>query len=1240
MALDFRSGTFQKTYNTLEEISKQGNLTPDVTAEIIRKEGIRPEEFREANKKFKAFKNQPNVKALIERGIDPTEPTLLDAIFLAPTRYISSILGGTAEFVGTAADAGAEAALSDENYFKLKQTIDDVIPEKISETYNAVRDPYHGDGAIATAIELGTDIAALFFTANKAQQLGQVGLKLSKLEPRVVQQLNKLGRKSKLAVKGGALGVSTAVGTTVISDPRQNPVEYLYAAITQDEEALKKLDEFASNPDSPELSDYFNALIQNMALEGLIGAGLLASAPVIGKALASKHLNKIRSGVKTTATKLNSITEPLRKSKLGKKTAMYMTSRRGTDDVTLARAIARDNAVESAHKLATGYADELTELIKRDLSTKIQQNERYISDIINPALNGDEAAKNILRADSPDVANLTEEMRKIIDVEQTALSSYSGTSPELKAIIDDSKGVWLTRSFEFYENPTFRKELQNRIKQRKDMIDVDGNLDVEIIDNAAEFIANKLQKSKNDPYVQDALEELVGTTDKNVFYDMLEDAANKNFMKYNNKVLYKRKNVPIEIRELFGEIKDPAKNFAKSYVKLAQINAENKFQEQMALTLKGKFDEMVQEAMTKDPTLTKDLAENQVRRQSNMVDMSELGSKGLGSIIGGQKIAERAIKSPLQNVYADEAYAKLFEEGLNPRWADDVLKYWTAAKGLSQKVKTVYNPATHGKNVAGNMVMLGANGMLPMGESASKALESVAVSLGKKSNKELGKKLSEYSRLGLTNSNLGLGETKVNLKRIGQDVNDWLDRTTNDKRVVGKVVNGARRTDEWITNLYQAEDDLFKITHFEKTLNYLKDAYPDINEEALKEMAAQRTRDLMPNYNLVPTAIKLLRYAPTGDFVSFPAEMTRISKNLAKYTMQDLVSGNARMAEEGAKRLAGMTIIGAGPSIVMDTSMMVHNIDADEADNIEMAGPVYEVGSDKLFMSDINEDANGHKGVDYFNIGAWDPFNFIKAFGNNTHDLILMGTGMDPQKTNYEFNKTAAALMDQTIGPFLGASMLTEALFDLSNGKDYSNEPTTRGQLQEVSKQIFDIVDPGFYKWWENRKNYEQSGMTDYRSTIDPSSADVDAILGLKKQRADLTAGMYYNFGREFKKIRQSKYQVDEQLKSPNTSKEEIFDNFKDTQRIRLNAFRNIKDMIQLYKGMGFDLEDIANGISMNGEKSDISSQDLEALNAASKNMFVPYMPKETRESYANKEIVPWNEMYQGYQTLYGKGLD
>jgi len=111
-------------------------------------------------------------------------------------------------------------------------------------------------------------------------------------------------------------------------------------------------------------------------------------------------------------------------------------------------------------------------------------------------------------------------------------------------------------------------------------------------------------------------------------------------------------------------------------------------------------------------------------------------------------------------------------------------------------------------------------------------------------------------------------------------------------------------------------------------------------------------------------------------------------------------------------------------------------------------------------------------------------------------------------------------------------------------------------------------------------------------------------------------------------------------MNSPNvTDPEEYIKEFKDTQRVRLKGFRNVKDVVELYRKLGFNLEDIVQGISLD-ESFPVNEGKIEILEGAEANMFTPYLPDETMATYLNKAVVPWDRLIKGYSMLEGKRLD
>jgi hypothetical protein len=133
---------------------------------------------------------------------------------------------------------------------------------------------------------------------------------------------------------------------------------------------------------------------------------------------------------------------------------------------------------------------------------------------------------------------------------------------------------------------------------------------------------------------------------------------------------------------------------------------------------------------------------------------------------------------------------------------------------------------------------------------------------------------------------------------------------------------------------------------------------------------------------------------------------------------------------------------------------------------------------------------------------------------------------------------------------------------------------------------------------------------------------------------------MRYNLNPEFNKVTKAQSAMNDVMGKPNiTNPEKIMDSFKDVQKIRLDGFKNIRDVLELYQTLGLDTQDIIDEISID-ERRNVSKEKIDMMEAAQQNMFIPYMPKETLETEINKTPVPWDSMLKGYYMLEGKRLD
>src|SRR5690606_36126925 len=112
-------------------------------------------------------------------------------------------------------------------------------------------------------------------------------------------------------------------------------------------------------------------------------------------------------------------------------------------------------------------------------------------------------------------------------------------------------------------------------------------------------------------------------------------------------------------------------------------------------------------------------------------------------------------------------------------------------------------------------------------------------------------------------------------------------------------------TGKGLTDLYQAEDDFFKIfAYMSDVKRYSKAMYnkdvsdlTDAERTELNEYVAELVKNTYPTFSRVPKAARIgSMYLPFfGNFVSFQAESYRVGYNLVKQAYTELTSDNAEL---------------------------------------------------------------------------------------------------------------------------------------------------------------------------------------------------------------------------------------------------------------------------------------------------------------------------------------------------------
>ena len=869
-------------------------------------------------------------------------------------------------------------------------------------------------------------------------------------------------------------------------------------------------------------------------------------------------------------------------------------SRRATDDEMVRLTVERGGAGSEALTKARGFNSEL----EKELQNKNLYNEDYLENVVNEALGGNQTALGRLGQDSPLAARLVTDMRNEIDTLSRSINDNFVVDSKMKAAIDKNIGTYLNRSYKaFDEKGTYKV---------KGLSATDRN-------NARNYFISRGMSPAN---ADAALKRLVEQTDKDNFIDTFVEIIKPKTVGTSSAPFKKKKDLPPEIQAVLGPINNPFKNFSNTLEKLSVIQAEHDFLEGVARHMKAN-------------RLAYGKGDAPVGATQALGDVDRR-IKGISQLVKDGKL-----KNPLEGLFSDRHYKNFIREGLDTDgfWGSDpnsFLRVFLKLKSASQIAKTVGSPATHGRNMFGNMVIMTANGLVPNWKGMKQSLNQINSKFRNPSGREAADQLAKYQRHGIVDSGVSaniIRKTALDALK-NKTPSTWMDKIM--KRSGGEAA----------FKLYQAEDDIFKIMHFEKTLAAMKRAHPTMDIVDVERLAAQRTRDLMPNYNLVPKAFKKLRGAPVGDFLAFPAEMTRISKNLLKYTMQDLTSGNAVLTGEGMKKLAGLGLAGIAGDAAQNYTAGLFGITPDQEQALNKIFPLYSKDTAKIFLSPLQKDGKGHTVLNYIDVGPIDPFEYLKVAARKAFKLADKYYEYGVVSAQEIFN-TSLELMDQVMGPYLGSSMITDAILNIiNNGGEVDTTNDVEQFIKNSGVEIGKLFEPGIVRMMRNRYDFEKAKaieltgeetpsldtfladptgreVTRYGYSMPASAGNIgDQFLGRK--RLDITRGMGGNIRPITSRLNKSSAKVKETLGNYSIrDPQKILDAYYDSQLKKSNTMEDLRNLIGAYEhlfGKNF-IPELERGMREDYGRPQIPLNIQRAIQQARDNQFIP---DDISELYGN----------------------
>ena len=539
-------------------------------------------------------------------------------------------------------------------------------------------------------------------------------------------------------------------------------------------------------------------------------------------------------------------------------------------------------------------------------------------------------------------------MRSQIDLLSRSISRsdfvQGGIIPDVENIITNNLQNYMRRKFAAFEDPNwfrsdneaFTTAYENAVKFYRESPEIAEDLYTKLVGPIPENFTvgvgvNRRMTETSAREMMDAFVKRYEKPSKPIAQDGTVTRSVKDRLR--TSLLTKEKLNEPALRAVLGEVKDPMEAFVSTVNDLAEFRAVDSYYQYLAKNFLDQGDEFISQGAFDNLSLAK---KNEYRKLDSGGGDQDLA---FGALQGSY------VKKPVYNNLTNLTLAQGTALTNATR-----LTYgnFLRGKGLVQFAKTVLSPITQVRNVTTASLFAAAQGNIGRGANLGESIGLVVDNIYKGEIPRLAKamgiskdaargvyfrKLQELGVVGtqaqvreidrLLEEGFG-GSLKAELDELGVSVgtDKGVIRKTLGRSKLGQFLDSAvikpgQKIAKGSRDAYQGGDDIWKIYNFEFERNKLISALgsetdalkysTEMGFRSVDEYAADIVKNVIPNYERVPEAIKLLRKAPFGNFIAFPAEIMRTSANTLGYAIKELQSSNPKVRDIGMRRLMGFT---------------------------------------------------------------------------------------------------------------------------------------------------------------------------------------------------------------------------------------------------------------------------------------------------------------------------------------------
>ena len=912
--------------------------------------------------------------------------------------------------------------------------------------------------------------------------------KSQKIARELEKQLAKLSGKTTASdkiIKGGTLAAAT-VGSIAIGVELTDSDEMRIANQIADNPEIFNDSWFESiGPEIIEIAERYavspsdteaEAQLKDFAVETAITLPLIALAPLIifsakygakGASLASKPVIKAASQIvksepvtktaKVIGENLQKVTDPI---KTGGKVVIQSTGidtpikavteqvakintgagRFLRSDAALPKGIARP---ATERKTSVSAAEFETKVLLKDLK-ELQKREGVSDDAFEAWFNSGKG-DYLLLSQKQNVGKVTENFRTefakiktLLDGNERKINEGLGLTDEAQiGIRSDGQDFYVTRTFKANTDPKYLAEVIDAIKGKGQRIvsylPGRGQVPTKLM-QAVENAKKEFRKSgfTDEAEIEKQLLMMVqnvgrkddGNILANIFSGTKLDSA---FAGQSAKVLRQRKDLSEPILEILGRQTNPYTNLQTTLVNQNRVLSELKYFKDVERFVLQNLDKKI-----KLPGLFPMLPSRKVIAEGpggvafrsspdNLAKLEKLTAESIGKFGGNSpKI--------LEDIFSSDVFASMIRDGLdafNPLQRSKLMQFFSKASSLVQAKETLFDFPAYVLNTQGMLSSLIGNGQFFNPKNYKRAVTEVGTLFQqmKLDSPEAIEKLAMLKRLGVIDQDVTGAMIEANAKAF--------------KSVLGSADDSAYANIMQKFGRAYGQPDLYgKLVAFEAESAALRKAFPMDKlkyrtrkdyDKFINEEASQIVRDTMPTYGVAaPAAREFARIPVIGNYVLFPSELFRTTKNMFKYGAKDVIqgtaNGNARQVATGFRRLAGLSTVMIG----YDTAINLNNRLQGVNDIVEkaygMSGADWQKGSRTLFVEPPVKDETAIEKLtldsvrEQFPREEWDSIKSEKGYPG-TYSQFIKET-LEKQRNNFQPYIKARTLNSSTFGMY------------------------------------------------------------------------------------------------------------------------------------------------------------------------------------------------------------------------------